>query len=168
MRKWLYYLGTIVLLGFLVQQMVTTYYLAKIDGGLHSSLRSTARLGTIQTEIIHKNQSLHNVLAATQDISGQLQLTLKETQIIDGNIHQIDNLNLATLRVNQVLTGLGSQGQNTLGAIAASMQTLQQKISSLSGPLSQLDDTIHSDRSLLHDMRAQTDRMNAKVPGVLP
>lgn len=167
-RTLLLYVGMCAVVALLLQQMVTTYYLAKIDTGLNSSLRSTASLATIESAIIDKNHALRDVVATTQGMDRQLGDTLQATQTIDAHIHKIDDLNGATLQINQGLVKLGQQGGASLTTSAASLRDFSTSMAQLKASLSQLDQTIQSDASNLHDMKAQTDTMNRKVPGVTP
>lgn len=162
------YVGMCAVIALLGQQMVTTYYLAKIDTGLNSSLHSTKSLATIESAIIDKNQALKDVASTTQAMDQQLMLTLAATQTIDTHIHKIDDLNGATLHINQGLVQLGQQGGSTLTTTASNLQQFAKSISTLKTSLAQLDQTIQTDASNLHDMKAQTDMMNRKVPGVTP
>jgi type VII secretion effector (TIGR04197 family) len=165
-RTLLMYLGMCIVVALLVQQMVTTYYLAKIDVGLNSSLHSTSQLASIQQAIIDKNKALQDVVTTTKAMDGQLGVTLQTTQTIDVHIHRIDDLNVSTLKVNQGLVGLGQQSGSALTTTASSLQQFSESISKLKTYLSQLNQTIQSDVVNIHDMKAQTDTMNSKVPGV--
>jgi hypothetical protein len=167
-RTVLLYAGMCAVVALLGQQMVTTYYLAKIDTGLNSSLHSTKSLATIESAIIDKNKALRDVTSTTQAMDQQLMLTLSATQTIDTHIHKIDELNAATLKINQGLVQIGQQGGTTLTTTATSLQQFADSISTLKSALAQLDQTIQRDAGNLHDMKAQTDMMNRKVPGVTP
>jgi chromosome segregation ATPase len=165
-KKWVLYIANVIVVGVLVQQVMTTTYLAKIDYGLHSSLQSTKQLASIESSIIEKNHALQSMASTTQSMSDQLSLTLQVTMAINKNIHAIDALNQSTLDVNQTLVGLGKQSQANLASIASQLGQLNSSIGQVGGQLGQLKETIQLDASTLHDMKAQTDQMNSKVPGV--
>jgi D-ribose pyranose/furanose isomerase RbsD len=165
-KKWVLYVANVIVIGVLVQQVMTTTYLAKIDAGLHSSLHSTKQLASIESSIIEKNHALQGMASTTKSMSDQLGVTLQVTMAINKNIHAIDALNQSTLDVNQILVALGKQSQVNLASIASRLDQLNGSIGQVGGQLSQLKQTIELDASTLHDMKAQTDKMNSKVPGV--
>jgi hypothetical protein len=151
----------------LIQQVLTTTYLGKIDAGLRSSLSSTKQLSAIQSSVIEKNGALTGIAKTTDNMDTALGTTLQLTQTIDRNIHQIDDLNVATLSANRQLAALGKDGQTNLTGIAQNLQTFAQVLSQLQAQVAQLDGVVRVDQPTLHDMKLQTDTMNRKVPGVL-
>lgn len=165
-RKILGYLGMVAVAGVLAQTMVTTYYLAQIDHGLNSSLKSTKDLIQIQNSIVHKNQALQGVVNTTQDMAGRLDATLQETNMIDQHIHMINALNAQTLAINHGLVTIGNQSGQTLSNVANNMQQLSQETAGLNNSITRLDQLIQQDRANMDRMKAYADQMNSKTPGV--
>lgn len=166
--KVLGYVGMAAVVGLLVQTMATTFYLAKIDQGLSTSLDSTSQLITIQQAIIEKNQSLQDVINTTHQMDSQLLLTLKATQGIRTNILQINQLNGASLELNQGMTVSGKESNVSLGSISAGMAQLKQSTEQLYNSLARLSQFTKQDSANLHQMKLYSDQMNQKVPGVAP
>lgn len=164
--KVLGYLGMLVVAGVLAQTTVTTYYLAKIDAGLHSSLQSTTDLIQIQNTIVHKNQALQGVVLTTQEMSKRLDATLKLTQIVDMHIHSIDALNADTLTINRGLVTIGDNSGQILSKVSTNTGALAQTTQDLSHSMGQLDRLIEEDRANMDQMKAYADQMNQKTPGV--
>lgn len=166
-RKVLSYLGMTIAILLLVETMFTTYYLGKIDAGLKTSLSTTASLVQIQTAIIHKNETLQDVVATTKQMDTKLNNTLQATQAIHAHIDKINELNSATLKLNQQMVLLGAQSGQMLGSIAASMGDLKQATDALSQSLTKLRDYVRQDSANMTQMKNDTDQMDRKVPGVL-
>ncbi|GMA50045.1 hypothetical protein GCM10025857_14020 [Alicyclobacillus contaminans] len=164
-KRMVLYVVNAGLVGLLAQQILTTSYLGKIDVGLRSSLQSTKQLSTVESSIIQKNHALAGLADTTRTMREQLAETLQVTQSINQNIHTIDNLNAATLNVNQLLVGLGHQSQAHLSTIAGQLSQLTATLQQMNGQLNLLSSVIQADAATLHDMRAQTAVMNSKVPG---
>jgi methyl-accepting chemotaxis protein len=166
MLKVLGYVGMTVMAGLLAQTMVTTYYLGKIDKGLTVSLDSTTQLISIQKAIVEKNESLKDVVSTTQAMDQQLQLTLKATQGIRANILRINELNGATLQLNQHMMTSGTASNQSLDSIYTGMTQLKQSTEELYASLDRLNGITQQDRSNLQQMKAYTEQMNRKIPGV--
>ncbi|MGB8954425.1 MAG: hypothetical protein WCC10_03575 [Tumebacillaceae bacterium] len=164
--KALGYLGMGVLLALLIQTMVTTYHLGKIDAGLRSSLESTAQLAEMQRSIILKNQQLSDVVATTQAMDKQLKQTLGVTQELHGNISSINKWNGATLELNQQMVASAGDSGEQLKAISGGMGQLKETTTALYGSLAKLSEWIKQDRAHMSNMRSSTEQMNQKVPGV--
>lgn len=164
--KVLGYLGMLVIAGVLGQTMVTTYYLAQIDQGLNSSLKSTNNLIQIQNSIVHKNQALQNVVSTTSEMAKQLTATLQQTVIIDQHIHSIDALNADTLAINRGLVTIGNQSGQTLSSVTGNMRQLTQVTQGLNNSITRLDQLIQQDRANMDLMKSYADQMNQKTPGV--
>lgn len=166
--KILGYTGLVAVIGLLLQTMATTYYLGKINSGLNTSLQSTSQLISIQNAVIEKNQSLHDVIATTKAMDQQLQTTLQTTQGIRSNILKINEINAATLEVNGRMAVSGSNSNQSLEGISTGMGQLRQSTEALYNSLVKLNELTGRDRANLHQMKAYTDQMNQKVPGVSP
>lgn len=166
MGKVMGYVGMTVVVGLLAQMMVTTYYLGKINVGLSDSLDSTKRLIGIQQSIIEKNKALEQVVNTTKEMDTQLVSTLAVTNSIRTNILKINELNGATLQLNRNMEVFAGQSGVSLQAIAKSTGQLQTSTQSLHDSLTKLYRYIDRDRANLQQMKAYTDQMNAKVPGV--
>lgn len=162
------YLGMAVLLGLLVETMVTTHHQMRIDQGLQESLDATERLVKVQEAIIEKNEALAGVVETTNAMDEQLLATLGATKQVHANIKQINELNGATLRLNQEMAGLTAETGDGLGEVAGGLQTLQGATAELRTALEQLGVLIREDRSRISKIRGYTEEMNRKVPGVLP
>lgn len=166
--KILGYLGMAVAAGLLVQTMVTTYYLAKIDSGLNTSLDSTGSLITIQEAIIDKNHAVKDVITTTKQMDKQLEGTLAVTQGIRTNIKLINDFNAATLDLNQNMVTSGSASGQSLQTISSGMGQLKQSTEQLFNALVNLNQITTQDRNNLRQMKSYTEQMNNKIPGVLP
>lgn len=166
MLKVLGYVGMTVVVGLLVQTMVTTYYLGKIDKGLNTSLDSTTQLISIQKAVVEKNASLTDVINTTRAMDQQLQLTLKATQGIRANILRINELNGATLQLNQNMLASGTESNQSLASISSGMNQLKQSTEDLYTALARLKQITQQDRSNLQQMKTYTQQMNQKIPGV--
>jgi uncharacterized protein YoxC len=165
--KLLGYLGLAGLIGLLIQTMVTTYYLSKIDTGLTVNLQTTKQLIGIEHAINEKNKALQEVASTATQMDLQLNGTLQTTKEIHANINQIDQLNDATLQANQSMVTLGAQTGQTLNGISQNMEQLKQSLEALSDSLSKLYDWTNQDRNNMAQMKQATDNMNQKVPGVV-
>ncbi len=163
--KILGYVGTAIVAGILVQQIQTTNNLAKVDTGLSSSLHSTTALAKIEESVIGKNKILKQVVATTKTTDGQLSSTLDITKTINGNIHQIDAANEATLALNKGMVSISGQSKQTLYSVSQELSQLNISIQKLKLYLTQLDNLVSTDKTSLGDMKFQTDIMNQKVPG---
>jgi hypothetical protein len=159
-------IGVVALFGVLVQTLVTTYYLAKIDIGLNSSLDSTRRLVAVEQAIIDKNKTLGTVISQTQKMDQQLGQTLQETLTIEQHIFRINELNGATLTINRSMAQVGSAGARTLADIGSTMAGLNQATLALGNYLAALRQVVIEDRRNMDLMRQYTDEMNAKTPEV--
>jgi hypothetical protein len=165
-KKWILYGVTAVACAVLVQQVATTFYLAKIDYGLRSSLQSNQQLAEIQNSIIEKNNALKGLASTARQMNQQLGATLVVTQQIDENIGAINHLNKATLDINRILVSTGQHSDANITGVAQQLVRLNQSISIISQSIGGLESILASDTAVLHDMKLQTDRMNSKVPGV--
>lgn len=163
-RKVLGYAGMLVVAALLAQTMVTTYYLAQIDAGLNSSLKSTTGLIQIQNTIVHKNQTLQGVVQTTAEMANRLKGTLSQTELIDENIHNIDALNSDTLAINQGLVNIGNKSGQTLSGVAQNMKQLAQETKGLSNSLTDLNQLITQDRVNMDQMKGYANQMNQKTP----
>jgi len=166
--KVLGYVGMAVLFGVLVQTMVTTHHLMRIDQGLQESLDSTERLVGIQEAIIEKNDALAGVVETTNAMDEQLRATLGATKQVHANIREINALNGATLELNEGMAVLTAETGDGLEEVAGGLQTLQGSTVELRKALEQLGVLIREDRSRISKIRGYTEEMNRKVPGVLP
>jgi methyl-accepting chemotaxis protein len=164
--KVLKYTGMAVVIGLLLQTMVTTYYLGRIDAGLNTSLDSTEKLIEAQKIIIEKNGALHDVVEATKGMDQQLLATLEKTKAIHSNIDQINDWNYRTLLANQKMQTIGAQSDESLQEIAAGMGQLKSSTEELSKSMAKLNSLVSQDRQNLDQMKAYTDEMNRKLPGV--
>jgi septal ring factor EnvC (AmiA/AmiB activator) len=159
-------IGVVALFGILTQTLVTTYYLAKIDIGLNSSLDSTRRLVSVEHAIIDKNKALADVIQQTAHMDQQLQTTLETTQTIEQHILRINDLNAATLTINRRMAAVGAAGTRTLSDVSSAMASLNQATMSLGNYLAVLRQVVMQDRANLDLMKQYTDEMNQKTPGV--
>ena len=164
--KVLGYVGMALVIGLLVQTMMTTYHLMRIDSGLKESLESTERLVEIQEAIIEKNDALAGVVETTKKMDAQLQATLGATKQVHANITQINELNAATLEVNKGMAVLGAHTGTGLQDVSGGLGTLNSSVNELKKALEELGLLIRDDRSNLAKIRSYTEQMNRKVPGV--
>lgn len=160
------YLGMAIVVGLLIQTMVTTLYLSKIDTGLTTSLQTTTQLAGIEQAVIDKNKSLSDIVSTSKQMDQQISTALSSTKQIQGNIHTIDSLNGSTLTANHNTVSYGNQSGATLGLIANNMQQLKQSIAALLASITKLDGWAKQDRNDISQMKQATDEMNQKVPGV--
>jgi hypothetical protein len=164
LSKLLGFLGLLVLVGLLVQTMITTYYLGKIDKGLRSSLQSTENLLAIQQSIVSKNEKLQEVIATTKAMDGQLTATLQATQSVHRNISEINRLNRSTLDINQNMLVLSNSSGQGLQGIAAGMGQLKKSTGDLLQSLTGLSKWVGQDHGNLTKMRDYTESMNQRLP----
>ncbi|HEU4963855.1 MAG TPA: hypothetical protein VFV52_08385 [Bacilli bacterium] len=161
------YLGMTVVIGLLAQTLVTTFYLAKIDAGLRASLDSTERLVGVQEAIIGKNQALQQVVSTTQAMDRKLTQTLQATQAVHGNISRINELNAVSLQLNQGMVQLGASSGADIEGIASGMRQLHEATSDLKASLAKLGQWTEQDRGNLDKIKAYTEQMNRRIPGVI-
>ncbi|MCL6453774.1 MAG: hypothetical protein K6T78_09225 [Alicyclobacillus sp.] len=158
--------GMVVVAGLLAVTVPTTVSLARIDRGLQSSLQTTQELARVQSGVIENNRSLGPLLRAAQQMQRNLVQTQQVTEDLNRNIATIDQLNAATLRINQAIAGGAHGSANNLQAIASNLKSLDAATASLAKTLRSLDQLVAEDETGLAAMRAAADEMNAKVPGV--
>ncbi|MCL6600617.1 MAG: hypothetical protein K6T81_18075 [Alicyclobacillus macrosporangiidus] len=161
------YAVAVALAALLAQQVATTYYVARIDAGLRTSLSATRQLGDIQAAVIEKNGALQQMQRSSQTALEQLKAALAATQAIDHNISEIDDLNAATRHINDQLATAGRSGQETLADIAKALGQLQDALAGLGSNVDALHRVVQSDAANLADMRQQVHEMDAKIPGLL-
>lgn len=159
-------IGVVALFGVLAQTQVTTYYLAKIDIGLNSSLDSTRRLVTVEQAIIDKNKTLGTVIQQTKQMDQQLASTLSETLTIEQHIFRINDLNAASLTINREMAQVGNAGAQTLTDVSDTMSKLNQATLALGNYLASLRQVVLQDRQNMDLMKQYTDEMNQKTPEV--
>jgi hypothetical protein len=159
-------IGVVALFGVLAQTLMTTYYLAKIDIGLNSSLDSTRRLVAVEQAIIDKNKTLGTVIRQTEQMDSQLGQTLQQTLTIEQHIFRINELNAATLTINRNMAQVGGTGAQTLADITNTMTNLNQATLSLGNYLMALRQVVMQDRQNMDLMKQYTDEMNQKTPEV--
>ncbi|MCL6516256.1 hypothetical protein [Alicyclobacillus sp.] len=161
------YVASAGLAALLAQQVVTTYYVARIDAGLRTSLNATRQLGDIQAAVIEKNGALKQMQSTSDAALAQLRATLQVTQAIDQNITQIDQLNASTRQINDQLAAAGRTGQATLGDIAGTLAQLKDTLGQLGPHVGDLQQMVRADAGNLADMREQVHQMDQKIPGLL-
>ncbi len=167
-RQTIGYLGLLILVTFLGQQVLTTLALVRVDGGLRSSLQSTNQLAQAQQHLLQENASLHKLSAVTAQMNFPLKQALSIAAGIDAHIQNINQLNAQTLKINQSINGIVGQSGISLARVAEEMKQLNQVLQGVNKSLGQLDQYVGQDSGHLHAMADTVQSINGKLPGVNP
>ncbi|MDQ0189615.1 hypothetical protein JI721_09030 [Alicyclobacillus cycloheptanicus] len=166
MSKIGHYIAMIVTIGILADLMTTTFELARVDKGLNTSLRTTAQLVSIEQAVNQKNAALAGVLRTTKQMSSQIATLEQAAAATRRNIVSIDQLNADTLKLNTEQQAISTNSAQALGKVIGGLTSLEKATASLGQSVSALDKVIQQDRANLDALKADTDTMNRKTPGV--
>ncbi|WP_047150765.1 hypothetical protein [Aneurinibacillus tyrosinisolvens] len=158
-------LGVLVLSGLLINSMLMTFYLKKIDSGLNENLHSVRALGQLQKSIIDKNGELTGMIGTIGQIDGGLDAAIDRTSRLLVLLTQVVNLNADTLQINNAMEQSSLQSGATITSVNQSLKTVGPYTAQMKGYLESLKKTAASDAQKMNDIRQSAERMNQKLPG---
>jgi hypothetical protein len=157
--------GVLVLSGVLINSMLMTFYLKKIDSGLNENLHSVRALGQLQKSIIDKNGELDGMIDTIGQIDGGLNAAVDRTSKLLVLLTQVVDLNADTLQINSTMEQSSRQSGATIANVNQSLKAIQPYTAQMKGYLESLKKTAASDMEKMNALRQSTDRMNQKLPG---
>jgi hypothetical protein len=164
-RKLVGIIGVLVLSGLLINSMLMTFYLKKIDSGLNVNLQSVRALGELERSIIHKNGELTGMIDTIHQVDHGLDSTVSHTSNLLTLITQVVNLNAGSLQINNMMEKSAQQSGATIANVHKSLQAVAPYTAQMKQYLESLKKTAASDTQKMQAIRQSTDRMNQKLPG---
>jgi len=153
--------------GLLINSMVMTFYLYKIDRGLSENLQSIMALGQFQQSVIEKNEELNDMLFTVGEIDQGMNGTITRTAQLLALLSQVVDLNTQTLQLNRDMASVSRQSGATISQVKAHVKSLQPHTEQMKTYMEQLKQLSDSDVKKLDSIRRSTDQMNRKIPGGL-
>ncbi|MFC4766563.1 hypothetical protein [Effusibacillus consociatus] len=157
-------IGTVVVAGLMIQSIVMTSTMKKLDTGMNENLKSTKQLLSVQQEIQEKNNVLNQSLQTTKALNDKFGESVAKAQQIDSLVAQVVAANSQIMQLNQQNVGLtGASGQQ-LTKIKQTLTQLLESNNTLKNYLSQLKQTTDSDVYWLGEIKKSSDNLNRKMP----
>ncbi|NGQ94291.1 hypothetical protein G3578_03765 [Brevibacillus sp. SYP-B805] len=166
-KKGLAILGILLLSGLLVNSMVMTYYLKKIDSGLNENLKSTQELAHYQESMLAKNGELQNMLSTVGTIDAGMDQAVARTSRLLFLLAQVVDLNAQTLQLNQDMESVSRQSGSAIAEVNRLVRELNPQTTWMKAYMEQIQQAAESDAENLDAIRRSTEKMNRKLPGVL-
>ncbi len=166
-KKVLVVVGALLSAGLLVNSMVMTFYLQKIDRGLSENLRSIEALGELQQSVIEKNKELGEMTETVGKVERGMDGAISHTSMLLVLLGQVVDLNSQTLLLNRDMESVSRQSGSMMARVNSLVQRLGPQTEQMKRSLEHLKQLAESDAKRLESIRQSTEKMNRKIPGVM-